>query len=57
MSGSCTGTGFGCGPWESRQRKEVTVVKIKKVEIKTTVTGICKYLQGIDIAGRRNPPK
>lgn len=32
-------------------------MKIKKVEIKTTVTGICKYLQGIDIAGRRNPPK
>jgi hypothetical protein len=32
-------------------------VKIKKVEIKTTVTGICKYLQGIEIIGRRNPSK
>jgi hypothetical protein len=29
-------------------------VKIKKVEIKMTVTGVCKYLQGGDIAVKRD---
>ena len=32
-------------------------MKIKKVEIKTTVTGVCKYLQGGDLAAKRNTPK
>jgi hypothetical protein len=32
-------------------------MKIKKVEIKSTVTGVCKYLQGGDLAAKRNAAK
>jgi len=32
-------------------------MKIKKVEIKTTVTGVCKYLQRVDLAVKRNTAK